>query len=78
MAIDGTSGTILFTDAEGHPTSSVLMYYPLVNTGERFPIADANKLPKLEPRPDSNIRFFKECWKVPQKLKRAPMKNYVN
>ncbi len=35
-----------------------LDYYPLVKGGERFPVADANKQPKLSPRPKSDLRFF--------------------
>jgi len=35
-----------------------LNYYPLVQKGERFPIADANKLPILDPRPCKNADFF--------------------
>ena len=35
-----------------------LEYYPLPETGERFPIADANKKPVLEPRPEQDHRFF--------------------
>jgi len=35
-----------------------LDYYPLLNKGERFPLADPNKAPKLSPRPDSDLLFF--------------------
>lgn len=35
-----------------------LDYYPLVNTGERFPIADPNKQAVLIPRPDNDVTFF--------------------
>jgi len=35
-----------------------LDYYPLLQTGERFPVADAGKQPKLTPRPDSDLMFF--------------------
>ncbi len=35
-----------------------LNYYPLVSTGERFPIADAEKHAILTPRPEDNVRFF--------------------
>lgn len=38
--------------------STSLNYYPLVNTGERFPISDANLAPKVTPRPDSNPLFL--------------------
>ena len=35
-----------------------LGYYPLINTGERFPLADPQKQGKLSPRPDSDRQFF--------------------
>jgi sugar (pentulose or hexulose) kinase len=35
-----------------------LNYYPLAQTGERFPINDPNKKPILEPRPDKETDFF--------------------
>lgn len=35
-----------------------LNYYPLAQTGERFPINDPNKLPVLTPRPTSETEFF--------------------
>jgi len=35
-----------------------LNYYPLAQTGERFPINDPNKSPVLTPRPDSETEFF--------------------
>lgn len=35
-----------------------LHYYPLDGKGERFPIADSNKLAILTPRPDSDAEFF--------------------
>jgi sugar (pentulose or hexulose) kinase len=35
-----------------------LNYYPLAQTGERFPINDPNKSPVLTPRPDSETKFF--------------------
>jgi len=38
--------------------STALNYYPLINKGERFPIADSNKQGKLSPRPDSDREFF--------------------
>lgn len=38
--------------------STGLGYYPLASVGERFPIADVEKQPKLLPRPESNIDFF--------------------
>ena len=33
-------------------------YYPLLEKGERFPIADVNKAPKLTPRPADDHLFF--------------------
>ena len=35
-----------------------LNYYPLAQKGERFPFNNPNKLPILEPRPNSEIKFF--------------------
>ncbi len=35
-----------------------LDYYPLLQTGERFPVADTRKQPVLSPRPESDLRFF--------------------
>lgn len=35
-----------------------LDYYPLSRTGERFPIQDPDKQPRLTPRPDSDAEFF--------------------
>jgi len=35
-----------------------LNYYPLINKGERFPIADSNKSGRLSPRPKSDQEFF--------------------
>jgi len=35
-----------------------LEYYPLAVKGERFPVADSNKAPILEPHPESDIDFF--------------------
>jgi len=35
-----------------------LDYYPLINIGERFPVADAQKQPQLSPRPESDVQFF--------------------
>jgi hypothetical protein len=35
-----------------------LDYYPLTQPGERFPVNDPDKVPKLSPRPDSDIEFF--------------------
>jgi len=35
-----------------------LKYYPLLKPGERFPVADANLAPRLEPRPAEDHRFL--------------------
>jgi len=35
-----------------------LNYYPLINPGERFPVADSHKPPCLTPRPENDVRFF--------------------
>ncbi|MBD3612213.1 MAG: carbohydrate kinase, partial [Hydrogenovibrio crunogenus] len=35
-----------------------LHYYPLLTSGERFPIADAELSPKLAPRPSSDVAFL--------------------
>ena len=35
-----------------------LDYYPLVSMGERFPSADPNLKPRLEPRPTNDVVFF--------------------
>ena len=40
----------------GVPTG--LDYYPLVQPGERFPRNDAQLEPRLEPRPDNDVKFF--------------------
>ncbi|EFJ28318.1 hypothetical protein SELMODRAFT_146969 [Selaginella moellendorffii] len=37
---------------------SVLDYYPLPSTGERFPVADPNLEPRLDPRPPSDVEFL--------------------
>jgi D-ribulokinase len=37
---------------------SPLSYYPLTKRGERFPIADSNKEPVMEPVPDSRTAFL--------------------
>jgi len=37
---------------------SPLDYYPLANTGERFPINDAKLAPRLEPRPGNDVEFL--------------------
>lgn len=38
--------------------NSPLDYYPLPRTGERFPINDANLVPRLSPRPDDDAAFL--------------------
>ncbi len=35
-----------------------LDYYPLAEAGERFPLNDPQLQPKLEPRPDDDVKFF--------------------
>jgi sugar (pentulose or hexulose) kinase len=37
---------------------SPLDYYPLNKIGERFPVNDAQLLPRLEPRPGSDVEFL--------------------
>jgi sugar (pentulose or hexulose) kinase len=45
--------------AQIDPTqTSPHVYYPLTAPGERFPVADPNKLPVLEPRPDSHSEYL--------------------
>lgn len=39
-----------------HPSG--LDYYPLPQTGERFPINDPAMAPRLSPRPDDDVKFF--------------------
>ena len=39
-------------------TDSELSYYPLTKTGERFPVADSNKSPVLEPVPTSRKEYL--------------------
>jgi len=38
--------------------STKLNYYPLIKSGERFPIADSNKPPLLTPKPKDELLFF--------------------
>lgn len=40
-------------------TDCDLDYYPLVRPGERFPVADPDLKPRLEPRPDDEATFLK-------------------
>lgn len=35
-----------------------LNYYPLLSSGERFPLNDATLKPRLEPRPTDDVKFF--------------------
>jgi xylulokinase len=37
---------------------SQLDYYPLIKTGERFPVNDPQKLPRLQPRPDNPVELL--------------------
>mmetsp|Transcript_17263 Transcript_17263/g.26506 ORF Transcript_17263/g.26506 Transcript_17263/m.26506 type:complete len:1112 (-) Transcript_17263:25-3360(-) len=37
---------------------SPLSYYPLIKTGERFPVADSSKEPVLSPKPDSRTEYL--------------------
>lgn len=64
-----TGGAVLrqfFTNAELETLSrkidatkvSGLDYYPLLKAGDRFPINDPNLPPRLEPRPDSSVKFL--------------------
>lgn len=64
-----TGGAVLrhfFDDAElgrlsaliRFEVESPLDYYPLLKPGERFPINDPDLLPRLEPRPDSDVEFL--------------------
>jgi len=64
-----TGGAVLrqfFTDGELEYLSqkidpvqaSPLDYYPLPQTGDRFPINDPNLPPRLEPRPDNPVEFL--------------------
>lgn len=39
-----------------HPTG--LDYYPLLRSGERFPVADPRLAPRLAPRPDDDVTFL--------------------
>ena len=39
-------------------TPTGLDYYPLVTSGERFPLNDASLEPRLEPRPDNDVTFL--------------------
>ncbi|CAH8262981.1 unnamed protein product [Arabidopsis lyrata] len=38
--------------------ASPLDYYPLLTSGERFPIADPNLAPRLLPRPESDVEYL--------------------
>ena len=39
-------------------TPTGLHYYPLPAIGERFPVNDPHKAPRLEPRPENDVIFF--------------------
>ena len=42
-----------------HPLQPTgLDYYPLAQSGERFPINDPDMAPRVSPRPDSDVEFF--------------------
>ncbi|XP_056160941.1 D-ribulose kinase isoform X3 [Syzygium oleosum] len=64
-----TGGAVLrqiFTDEQLEKLSeqidpseaSPLDYYPLQTAGERFPVADPNMMPRLLPRPESNVQYL--------------------
>ncbi|KAL4186684.1 hypothetical protein AMTRI_Chr09g35170 [Amborella trichopoda] len=64
-----TGGAVLrqiFTDSQLDELSeqinpeepSSLDYYPLPAVGERFPVADPNMMPRLQPRPDNDVEFL--------------------
>ncbi|MCL1470121.1 FGGY-family carbohydrate kinase [Argonema antarcticum] len=64
-----TGGAVLrefFTDEElanlstqiAPEKESLLDYYPLLKTGDRFPINDPNLPPRLEPRPENPVEFL--------------------
>jgi sugar (pentulose or hexulose) kinase len=48
-----------------------LDYYPLIEKGERFPIADAQKEPRLSPRPESDVDFFQGMLEGIAKIEQA-------
>lgn len=51
--------TLKQLSAQIDPTQRTnLNYYPLVQTGERFPINDPNLSPHLTPRPDNDVTFL--------------------
>jgi len=43
-------------------TPAKLDYYPLREAGERFPVNDPNHVPRVTPRPDSDVEFLKELF----------------
>ncbi|XP_010028637.2 D-ribulose kinase isoform X2 [Eucalyptus grandis] len=64
-----TGGAVLrqiFTDEQLEKLSkqidpseaSPLDYYPLQTAGERFPVADPNMMPRLLPRPESDVQYL--------------------
>ncbi|KAL8060342.1 hypothetical protein ABFX02_02G018700 [Erythranthe guttata] len=38
--------------------ASPLDYYPLIDIGERFPVADPKMEPRLDPRPESDVEYL--------------------
>ncbi len=52
---------------------SPLDYYPLIQTGERFPINDPQLAPRISPRPDSDVEFLHGLL---QGLARIEMRGY--
>ncbi len=45
-----------------------LDYYPLINPGERFPIADSHKQPRLSPRPEDDVVFLQAMLEAMAKI----------
>ena len=39
-------------------TPTGLDYYPLITSGERFPLNDATLQPRLDPRPENDVTFL--------------------
>ena len=66
MALGGKVLPDFFTDAQMQAMQNELDidiptgldYYPLPQTGERFPINDPDLAPRMTPRPDSDVEFF--------------------
>ncbi|MGK7901885.1 MAG: FGGY-family carbohydrate kinase [Hormoscilla sp.] len=54
-----TDGELEYLSSQIDPVqASPLDYYPLPQTGDRFPINDPNLPPRLEPRPDNPVEFL--------------------